>query len=115
MNIFESINKSTSNAIKSSENYIKSTEEYLKLKIFQQLALSFSVLIKLALVGGFIFLGFIFLAIAGAIALGELLNSMSLGLLIVGGLLLLIGVITYAFRKYVDKKILRKMSKSFFD
>ena len=115
MNIFESINESTTNAIKSGENYIKSTEEYLKLKIFQQLSLSFSTLIKIAIVGGFIFLGLIFLAISGAIALGKLLDSVSLGILIVGLLLLLFAFIAFTFRKHIDKTILRKMSKSFFD
>lgn len=115
MNIFESIDKSTTNAVKSGGNYIKCTEEYLTLKIFQQLSLFFSTLIKIAIVGGFIFLGFIFLAIAGAIALGNLLENTSLGVLIVGLLLLLFAWISFILRRLIDKTLLRKISKSFFD
>lgn len=115
MNILESINESTTNVVKSGEDYIKCTEAYYKLKIFQQLSLSFSLLIKLALIGGFVFLGLIFLAIAGAILLGELLGNISLGILIAGLTMILFGLIAYAIRKRIDKTILIKFSKSFFD
>ena len=115
MNIFESINESTTDAAQSGENYIKFTKEYLKLKIFQQLSLSFSTLLKIAIVGGFLFVGFIFIAIAGAIALGNLLGDISLGILIVGLLLLFFGLIAFLSRKGIDKIILKKISKSFFD
>jgi ABC-type siderophore export system fused ATPase/permease subunit len=115
MNIFESINESTTNVVKSGEDYIKYTHAYYKLKIFQLLSLSFSQIIKLALVGVFLFLGLIFLAIAAAIALGNLLGSISLGILIVGLTLILFGLIPYALRKRIDKTILNKFSKSFFD
>ncbi len=115
MNIFESINESTSNAVKSGENYVSYTEKYLKLKIFQQLSFSFSALVKIAIVGGFIFLGLIFLAIAGAIALGDLLGSIPLGILLIGLLLMLFALIAYVSRKSIDKILIRKISKSFFD
>ncbi|QCX39179.1 hypothetical protein FF125_12295 [Aureibaculum algae] len=115
MNIFESINESTTNAVKSGENYVKKTEEYLKLKIFQQLSFSLSMLVKIALVGGFIFLGLIFLSIAGAIALGKVLGNIPLGILIVGILLLLFAFIAFLLRKKIDKTIISKYSKSFFD
>ena len=115
MNIFESINESTTDAVKSGEDYIKYTEEYVKLKIFQQLSFTFSMLIKIALVGGFIFLGLIFLAISGAIALGNLLNNVSLGVLIVGAILLCFASIIFALRKQIDKMLIKKFSKTFFD
>lgn len=115
MNIFESINESTTSAINHSENYIKRTEEYIKLKIFQQLSLTFSMLIKLAVVGGFIFLGLIFLAISGAIALGNLMGNISLGVLVVGTLLLLMALIAFILRKRIDKALINKFSKTFFD
>lgn len=115
MNIFESINESTTDVVKSGEDYIRRSEEYLKLKIFQQLSLSFSMLIKLAMVGGFVFLGLIFLAIAGAMALGNLLGNVSLGILLVGLILLFFAAIAFILRKRIDKTIIIKFSKSFFD
>ncbi|MDY7396626.1 hypothetical protein UMM65_15355 [Aureibaculum sp. 2210JD6-5] len=115
MNIFESINESTTNAVKSGENYIRRSEEYFKLKIFQQLSLSLSALVKIAIIGGFIFLGLIFFAIAGAIALGKLLESIPLGILIVGLILVLFALIAFSLRKSIDKTLIRKFSKSFFD
>jgi len=115
MNIFETLNESTTNVVKTGENYIKHTERYFKLKVFQQLSLSFSLLIKLAIVGGLLFLGLIFLAISGAIALGEVLGSTPLGVLIMGLTIILFALIAFALRKYIDKTIIKKFSKSFFD
>lgn len=115
MNLFESINESTTKAAKSGENYLKHSEAYFKLKIFQQLSMSFSILVKLAIIGGVVFLGLVFIAVAGAIALGDWIGNMPLGLILVGFTLILVAVIIYNFRSKIDSKIIRKMSKSFFD
>lgn len=115
MNLFESINESTKKAAQSGENYLKNSEEYFKLKIFQQLSLSYSLLIKLSIIGGLIFLGVVFLAVAGTISLGEWLGSIVFGVILVGVILLLLAMIAYLFRKKIDKIIIKKMSKSYFD
>jgi len=115
MNLFESINESTKAAAISGENYLKNSEEYIKLKIFQQLSMSFSLLIKLCIIGGLIFLGIVFLAVAGTLALGEWIGSLMLGVILVGVILLLLAMVVYSFRKRIDTIIVKKMSKSYFD
>lgn len=115
MNLFESINESTTQAVKSGEHYLKHSEAYFKLKIFQQLSLTFSTLLKLAIVGGLLFLGLLFLAIAGAIALGKWLDNLPLGIIIVGLILLLFALLVYLLRKKIDKITIRRLSKSYFD
>lgn len=111
MNLFES----TKMGVKSGENYLKNSEEYFKLKIFQQLSMSFSLLVKLCIIGGLIFLGVVFIAVAGTIALGNWIGSMVFGVILVGVILLLLAMIAYLLRKKIDKKIIKKMSKSYFD
>ena len=115
MNIFQSINESTTNAVESGNDYINHTEAYFKLKIFQQLSLTVSMLVKLALIGGLISLGSIFFAIAGALALGKLLSNLPLGMLITGTLLLICAMVAYFLKKSINKIVLKKLSKTFFD
>ncbi|RZT00049.1 hypothetical protein [Aquimarina brevivitae] len=115
MSLFNSINNKTSEAVDLSKKYVEKTNEYYKLKLFQQLTSSFSFLTKMAVIGGFIFLGLIFMAVSGAIALGNYLNSITLSCLIIGGGLMIISLLFYFLRKQIDKIIIRKIAKTYFD
>lgn len=114
-NILESLNENTSKAMESAEAYSKATLKYLKLKTFEQLASSASFISKFMLLGGLLLIAILFLATSGAIVLGNLLNSMALGCLITGGLFLLIAVVVYSLRGTIDRKVIQRMSKKFFD
>ena len=115
MAILESINNATSKAVKVGEDYIKSSQEYYTLKIFQQLSYSFSTLYKIIIIGSFLLLGVIFITISGALYLGEYLNSMPLGCLIVGGILFIVAGVVYLLRKYIDKSVIQKIGNKFFN
>lgn len=115
MGIIDSINKISSKAFHSGEMYAKATKAYYKLKVFQQLARSFSFLAKMAVIGGLLFLGLIFLTVSGAIFLGEIMGSTAVACLLMAGLLFLFTGIGYLLRKKIDKTIIRKMSEDFFD
>lgn len=114
MNIFESIGEKADRATDIGEKYISSSHQYFKLKLFQQLAFSVSLVAKLIAVGAFIFLGLIFAAVAGALKLGELFENLALGYLSVAGIFLIIGLLIYATRKSINCYIIKKMGSKFF-
>ncbi|GGG58342.1 hypothetical protein [Bizionia arctica] len=114
MNVFESLGQSTDKATDIGEAYFKASSQYLKLKIFQQITLSVSFITKLVAVSMLVFLGLIFCAIAGAMAIGEILENLLLGYLIVGGSFLLIGIILFMSRAFINKLVLQKIGSKFF-
>lgn len=115
MGVFNAINDATEKAISSGETYVKTTQEYFKLKVFQQVTLSFSYLSKMAIIGGLMFLGLVFLTVSGALYLGEILNSLPLACLLMALLLFALALIAYYLRGKLDRKIIRKISSKFFD
>lgn len=114
MNVFESLGDKAESASKIGERYVKSTHQYYKLKIFQQLAVSVSIVAKLLVVGACLILGIIFAAVAGANYLGQLFNSISLGYIAIAGLFFIMAILLYITRKTINKYILQKMSVDFF-
>jgi hypothetical protein len=114
MNVFESLGETTDKATDSGEAYFKASHQYLKLKIFQQLTLSVSILAKLVAISAFVFLGLIFCAVAASMAIGEALENLLLGYLIVGGLFLLMGIIVYVARTSINTIVIRKIGSKFF-
>lgn len=115
MGVFNAINDATEKAISSGETYVKTTQEYFKLKVFQQVTLSFSYLSKMAIIGGLLFLGLVFLTVSGAICLGEALNSMPLACLLMAILLFVLAIVAYLLRGSLDKRVIKKISSKFFD
>lgn len=115
MTIFESINNNSTKAVELGEAYLKSSHEYYKLKIFEQMTISLSLIMKMILIGGLLFVGFLFLVISGTIALGYLLDNMALGCLIVGSIFALLGFTAYMFRYLISKKVIQIMSPKFFN
>lgn len=114
-NIFESINNTSDKAVDIGEKYINDTREYYKLKIFQQLSISISLVAKALVIGGILFIGLIFLAIAAALAIGAWIDNMALGYVIVAAILMMIGGIVYLKRAFINKKIIKVLSLKFFN
>jgi len=97
------------------KHLLETSHSYVKLKIFQQLAYTMSVFAKLMLIGSLVLFGFVFLCIAGAMAIGSALGAMSYGFLIVGGLIFILAALLFAFRNRIDRQIIRKFSRVFFN
>ncbi|MFV0566403.1 MAG: hypothetical protein ACK5NB_11295 [Flavobacteriaceae bacterium] len=95
--------------------YIKSSEKYVKLKIFEQLSITVSLVVKLLVICGFAFIGALFLAITTAIALGKLLGGLVWGALVVALLFFLFAALVYGFRQKIDNAIVKKLSTKFFE
>ena len=115
MNILESIKNTSENGVDLSKKYVDASYKYSKLKTFHVSTYFLSTLSKLFLIGSLLSAGLIFLSVAGAIAIGNYLNNMSLGYLFMGLFLMIIGFVIYLLRKHIDKKIIKKMSILFFD
>ncbi|AUC77269.1 MULTISPECIES: hypothetical protein [unclassified Olleya] len=115
MTVFESIQDSSNQAIDKGEDYLKKSHEYYKLKVFQQLTTSVSLVLKALLIGGLVLIGFVFIAVGSAIAIGSMLDSFSLGFLIVGLVFMLFSVVIYFNRKQINSKVIQSISKTFFD
>lgn len=115
MNIFESVNKTADTISDAGETYIKKTQEYYTLKIFQQLTVSISLVAKALIIGGLLFITLLFLAFAGAMAIGSQLNNMALGYVIIAGVFLLVSAVIYFSRHLINNKIVKTFSRKFFD
>ncbi|MFB9054118.1 hypothetical protein ACFFVB_13600 [Formosa undariae] len=115
MSVFESLNETSNKAKDIGERYVDTSHQYLKLKIFQQLTGGMSLFGKMLLIGSFLFIAFIFLAISAAIAIGYWLENYALGALIIGGLFLCLAILVYLFRHRIDQKFIETMSDLFFD
>ena len=114
-NIFESINNTSDKAVDVGEKYLKDTQEYYKLKIFQQLTISISMMAKVLAIGGLLFIGLIFLSFAAAIAIGQWIGNLALGYVIMSGIFFLIGILIYLTRSAINEKIIAKLSPKFFN
>lgn len=114
MSVFESLGETTDKASDIGEKFIETSHRYYKLKIFQQLTFSVSMIVRLMSVGAFVFVGLIFAAIAGAMAVGNALNSMPLGFFLIGVLFLLAAIIIYSKRQDINKLIIEKLGAKFF-
>lgn len=115
MSLIDSLNHKSSEAVDIGKKYAETTKEYYQLKFFQQITNAFSFLSKMAVIGGLLFLGLIFMTVSGAIALGNALGSIILSCLIIGLALMLLALLFFFLRKQIDKTVIKKMSDTFFD
>jgi len=97
------------------KDYFNTSYKYYRLKIFQQLTTSISLIVKLFFIGGLFIIGLIFASVSGAIYLGDLLNNQALGYLVVAGIFFIFSILAYLMRKSIDVKTIKQMSSKFFD
>ena len=115
MSLFKSLENSSVKAKNIGEKYVKASHQYLRLKIFQQLTLSLSLIIKIFAIGSFLFLALMFLAITTAIAIGNMLESLTMGCLIVAAILILVASLIYYMRKAIERIVIKAISIKYFD
>jgi len=113
--MFETLNNASEKGVDSGKKYLEFTLKYAKLKFFQKFTISASVIFKVMLTGLFIFLGITFLAISCALALAEVFNNTIYGFLATAGIFFLIALIAFFMKRTINRLILKKMSKLFFE
>lgn len=113
---FEKLTNSINDLKENIQAFKHSSTEYYKLKLYKGIvkgAISMIVAVLMGFLGLFTLL---FLSIAVAVYLSNILESPSAGYFIVGGFyLLLLILLLVVGRKYIEKKVLVKSSRSFFN
>ena len=113
---FEEFKEHTENIKDHAKGYIKTNIAYYKLRGFKVTMKSITLIFKFILILSFLGMVLLFCSIAGAFAIGNYLESTTLGFLIVGGLYLIATGILFLFRdKIIEKPILEKFSEIFFN
>jgi hypothetical protein len=113
---FEELKESTQKIQEETKAYVESTVQYYKLWGFQFIMKSTRTIVKLILIGFFLLIAFLFGSIAAAMAIGDAMDNMALGFLIVaGGYFVLVILIMLLRLKFVERYILRTFSKLFFN
>ena len=115
MSILESIGETNKKATEIGEKYLQTSYEYYKLKIFQQLTITISVVFKAILIGGFLMIGLGFVALGLAIFIGEILDSYTQGFVIMGLIFIFFSFITILFKKRVNDFVVAILSEKFFN
>ena len=101
---------------KSTQEFLENNYEYYKLSIFKKITKGSTSLIYFMIIGSLLFGALLLLTFALALYIGSLLDNLALGFLIVGGFYILIAAIAYfGFRKTIERVVLIRASKDFFD
>ena len=96
-------------------SYIEHSDEYYRLKIFKVLSKNITGLLKFILIGVSSLFALLFVSFAACLWLSEVLNSYSSGFILVAGFYILIAILLYLFREQLNRPVLKKLSKYYFD
>ncbi len=97
------------------KSYLEHSEEYLKLKVFKLFMISLTSFAQILAVGALLLLALFFLSTAISLALGAWFDNTFYGFAAVGLFYVLLGGLVYINRERIDRPIIRKFSKYFFD
>lgn len=113
---FEELKESTGKIQEETKAYVESTVQYYKLWGFNIVMKSARMIVRFILLGFFLMIAFLFGSIAAALAIGDALDSLALGFLIVAGAYFVLILLLYFLRlRFIERQILRKFSKLFFN
>lgn len=115
MNFFESVNETSKTITSNGEAYIKKSQEYYTLKVFQQLSISISLVTKVLVIGGLLFIALVFLAFALAMFIGNSIGNLALGYVITACVFLLATGIIYLKRAVINNMVIKTLSIKFFN
>ncbi|SIR33407.1 phage holin family protein [Maribacter ulvicola] len=96
-------------------SYLEHSNEYYRLKIFKVLSKNTTGILKLLLIGISSLFALLFLSFAACLWLSELMNSYFIGFIIVAGFYIILAIMLYIFREQLNKPVLKKLSKYYFD
>ena len=115
MGVTDSISDTNEKAVEIGEKYINTSIKYYKLRFFKQLAISVSMVFKGMFIGGLALMGLLLFSFAFAILIGKSTGNYYLGFLLVGVVFVVLALIGYLFRDYINKLVIKKLSKKFFN
>lgn len=101
---------------KSTQEFLEKNYEYYRLSLFKKLTKGTTSMITFMIMGAVLFGALLLLTFAIALFLGEWLDNLALGFLLLGLFYVLVAIIVYyGFRKTIERKVLVTASKDFFD
>lgn len=113
---FEELKESTQQIQEETKAYVESTVQYYKLWGFQFIMKSTRMIVRFLLLGFFLMIALLFGSIAAALAIGNAIESITLGFLIVAGAYFVLIILISSLRlKFVERRFVRGFSKLFFD
>lgn len=115
MNLFKSVNETAETIGQAGETYLKKSQEYYTLKVFQQLSISISLVTKVLVIGGLLFIALFFLALSFALFLGHLLDNVALGYVLTALVFLLVSGVIYLKRRFINNRVVKILSLKFFN
>ena len=115
MSIVESIGETNKKVADLGEKYLDTSYEYYKLKIFQQLTITVSMVFKAILIGSFLAVGLTFTALAVAISIGKALGNYAQGFILVGLVFIFLSFIAFLFKKRINNFVVDLLSEKFFN
>jgi Zn-dependent protease with chaperone function len=96
-------------------SYLENSEEYFKLKIFKALMRAVTALSHVMLIGAIGLLALFLLSLAASYAIGNAMDNTYQGFIMVGLFYVVVALLCYFFRDKLDRPLLRKFSKYYFD
>jgi cytochrome c biogenesis protein CcdA len=112
---FEELKEHTEDIQKETQAFIENSIAYYKLWGFKVAMKSTTLMLKSALIAIALMMVLFFSSVAGALAIGNAINSYALGFLIVGGIYLVTVLLFLIKDKIVEGPILEKFSEIFFN
>ncbi len=113
---FEELKENTDAIQENAKAYLESSIAYYKLWGFKVAMKSTTLLLKFFLIAFFLSIVLLFVSVAGAFALGNLLESYPLGFLCVAGVYLILALLLFLVKdKSIEGTILEKFSEIFFN
>src|SRR6056297_23201 len=113
--ILEELKKDLTEAEADVRSYLDHSEEYFQLKVFKVFMGSVTSLTQMVLFGAIGMLTLFIVSIGISLALNQVLDIFYIGFIITGMFYIVIGAICYFLRDKINKPILRKFSKHYFD
>lgn len=95
--------------------YIDDSLEYIELKGFKASMLMITFMVRSFLMGAIALLFALFLSMAVAMAIGDLLGGYQWGFLVVAAIYIILGIICYFSRYRINRYLLRLFSKKIFE
>ncbi|MCR9226368.1 MAG: phage holin family protein [Flavobacteriaceae bacterium] len=112
---FEEIKEQIDHVEQGVRSYVKNSLDFYRLQSFKSMMRGITIAAKVLIIGCVVSLGLLFLSLSAAFWLSTLLDSTAQGFLIVGGFYILVGLILFLLRSKMERPILKKFSKFYFD
>ena len=112
---FEELKENLSVADHDVRSYIEHNKEYYKLLVFKILMQVITSFTKMLFISAIILFVLFLLSLTASIAIGQAMDNMLFGFLIVSVFFVVLGIILYLLRNKLDKPLIKMFSKYYFD